>query len=74
MQKEYKANKGFTQYVQAFIGLMIVCIIAVSVAIPTVVTAISNAAIEDEATATVVGIVPLMIAVAVLMLVVSVIR
>ena len=69
----YTANKGFTQYVQAFIGLMIVAIIAISVTIPTIATAISTASL-DANTLAVVNIVPLMVAVAVLMLVVSIIR
>ena len=73
MEKKFEANKGFTQYVQAFIGLMVVTIIAVSVTIPTVTQAITDAGLTGT-TLTVVNIVPLMIAVAVLMLVVSVIR
>jgi hypothetical protein len=64
------ANPAFMRYVSAFIGLMIVIIIAVQVTIPTTITAISDAALTGT-TATVVGLIPLMIGVVLLMLVVG---
>jgi len=71
--KKVGENRAFTQYVAAFIGIMIVAIIAVSVTIPTVTDAITNANLSGT-TKTVIDQVPLMIGIAVLMLVVGLIR
>ena len=73
MEKKIAANRAFAQYVSAFIGLMVVAIIAVSVTIPTVQQAISDAGLTGPVY-TVTNIIPLMIAVAMLMLVVGLIR
>jgi len=72
MQEEFKANKGFTQYVGAFIGIMVVIIIALNVTIPTTVQAINSANLTGT-TLTIANILPLLIVVAVLMLVVGLI-
>ena len=72
MEKTYKANKGFTNaLIAAFIGLMVVVIIVVSAVIPTVNEAISNAELTG-ATGTLVGLVPLLIAAATILLVMSI--
>lgn len=70
MERKFEANRGFVQYVKAFVGLMVVAIIAVSVTIPTVQTAISDGAYTGTL-ATVLNIIPLMIAIVILMLVVG---
>ena len=42
MDKKLEANKGMMEYVGAFIGLLVVVIIAVSVVIPTVLSSIAD--------------------------------
>ena len=74
MNKKLESNEAMMEYVGAFIGLLVVIIIAVSVVIPTVLTAISQNPEITGTTATVLGIVPLMIAVVVLLLVVAMIQ
>lgn len=72
--KKLESNEAMMEYVGAFIGLLVVIIIAVSVVIPTVLSAISANPEITGTTATVLGIVPLMIAVVVLLLVVAMIQ
>lgn len=73
LEIEVRENKAFTQYVGAFVGIMVVIIIAVAVVIPTVTDVINNANLTGT-TAVVLGIVPLLIGVAVVLLVVGLMR
>jgi uncharacterized membrane protein len=71
--KEYQANKAMVQYVAAFIGLMVVILIVVQAVLPTIQTAIDDGNFTGS-TGTLLGLLPLLIAVVLVLMVVSLMR
>jgi len=73
MNIEARKTKGATGLVGAFIGLMIVILIAVSVVLPVVKDTITNANLSGTE-GTLANVIPLLIIVAVVLLVVGIMK
>jgi len=71
LDKEYHANEGFVKYIVGFIGIMIVIIIAVSVVIPTVNTAIDDANLSGTTTGTLLELTPVLLSAVLILLIVG---
>ncbi|MFH8119336.1 MAG: hypothetical protein QXS37_00860 [Candidatus Aenigmatarchaeota archaeon] len=66
-------KKGFANLVGVFVGLMIVILIGVSVVIPTIQQAISASNLTGIS-ATLLELIPLLIAIAILLIIISVVQ